>query len=175
MEKREVKLPLKRNFRQKLRYYWLRLKDEQYKYRVLYADGTVSREKCEQIGRIPLGVIFENHLITLKDSPQKMTWQEAQAYCQSIKIMNRSCEAGTRSFWEEYMHIRDNMAVSEILVSLGGEAIKPEEKSWASSEASFDGELAWVWYYACYGLELNVKDKHLYNVRPIIELAKTSL
>ena len=91
----------KRNFFQKILYNRLRKSNRSYLYPVLYSDGIISNAICDKIGRKPLGIIFENHLITLRDSSKRMKWYEAMDYCKSVKIFGQSCEAGTIEFWKK--------------------------------------------------------------------------
>lgn len=58
--------------------------EERFPFEVMY-EGMV-RSWVPLEGKKPLGVIFENHLITLHDSPREMTWREAVKYCREIKI-----------------------------------------------------------------------------------------
>ncbi|MDO5386854.1 MAG: hypothetical protein Q4F75_06235, partial [Pseudomonadota bacterium] len=165
---------LRRNFFQKLYYHWFRRKNKQYDYPVLYSDGTISKAQCDMIGRKLLGVVFENHLITLKDSPDYVNWHEAMEYCQKIKIFGQSCEAGKIEFWKKYR--KHQKELNRLLKSVGGESLKSYKRYWASSEYSYN----FAWYfctdrdtYYC-GVDYDYEDD-TYTVRPVLDLSKVSL
>ena len=120
----------KRNFFQKILYNRLRKGNRSYLYPVLYSDGTISKAQCDRIGRKPLGIVFENHLITLKDSSKRMNWYEAMDYCKSVKIFGQSCEAGTIEFWRKYLIEEESYFINKTLLSLEGKRLKPYEWYW---------------------------------------------
>lgn len=163
------------NLLQEIRY----KQENRYAYPVMYADGTVSRMKCDGIGREPLGVILEKHLITLTDSPTKMLWNEAMAYCRSIKVLGRECNGGHIDFWKKIVDLTSNMrkrkALDSLLVGLGGEALGLE---WRWSESEYYYLDAWI--FSCvlsgFGLDVNLKsaDYSGYYVRPVLDLSELS-
>lgn len=106
-ERTEATAKLK--FSQKLLYQWLRWRKSCFPYPVMYTDGTVSKQESDKIGRTPLGVIFENHLITMKISSDKMTQLEAMEYCKGIKLLGRECEAGSIAFWNKCLDQREKI------------------------------------------------------------------
>ena len=177
------KMTLKRNFCQKLHYCWLRMFCCRYKYPVLYSDGGISKAKCERIGRIPLGIIFENHLITLKDSPKDINWYEAMEYCQKIKIFGQSCDAGKWRFWRKYEEHKKSLNAQ--LKSLGGEPLKYEEGKWSTSvfywtSSVYNDGCSWVFYRGrdddrySGGFERHLNDgsEHVHHyVRPVLNLS----
>ena len=179
----DMEVPVKRNFFQKILYNWLRKRNRCYQYPVLYSDRTISNAKCERIGRKPLGIIFENHLIALKDSPNSIDWYDAMEYCQKIKIFGQSCEAGEIEFWEKYRWHKQGLNTQ--LKSFGGEPLKLNKCSyWSSSE--YDRYSAWVFCAAtgasrrclgCLDWELkNYTSRNApYVVRPVLDLSKVSL
>ncbi len=126
----------KRNFFQKILYSRLRKRNRCYLYPVLYSDRTISNAICDRIGRKPLGVVFENHLITLRASSKRMKWDEAMDYCKSVKIFGQSCEAGTIEFWKKCIGKKKSKAINKMLASLGGKRIKTKRKYWSSSKLS---------------------------------------
>ena len=162
----------KRNFFQKILYNRLRKSNRSYPYPVLYSDGVISNAICDKIGRKPLGIIFENHLITLRDSSKRMKWYEAMDYCKSIKIFGQSCEAGTIEFWKKCIGKKKSKAINKMLASLGGKRIKPE-KHWSSSKLSSYG--AWCFWTGngdgYNSVELDYKDRHII-VRPVLDFSK---
>ncbi|MDO5386403.1 MAG: hypothetical protein Q4F75_03935 [Pseudomonadota bacterium] len=170
-------VPLRRNFFQKLCCYWFQNRDKQYDYPVLYSDGTISKAKCERIGGKPLGVIFKNNLITLKDSPYGIDWHEAMEYCQKIKIFGQSCKAGKIEFWKKYR--KHKQVLNTLLESLGGEPLKSYSKYWSSSEY---GSYYGAWYFCTGdgvgwgGEDGNLKDYSFsdFVVRPVLDLSKVS-
>ena len=133
-------MPPKRNFFQRIMYNRLRERKCYYEYPVLYSDGVITNAKCERIGRKPLGIIFENHLITLKDSPDHVNWYEAVEYCQKIKIFGQSCEVGTIKFWMKYQTHQKEL--NTLLKSVGGNSLKSHKRYWLSSEFSYS--YAWL-------------------------------
>lgn len=133
-------MPPKRNFFQRIMYNRLRERKCYYEYPVLYSDGVITNAKCERIGRKPLGIIFENHLITLKDSPDHVNWYEAREYCKKIKIFGQSCDAGTLNFWEKYKMYQKEL--NRLLKSVGGKSLNSHKRYWASSE--YNNFYAWV-------------------------------
>lgn len=144
----------------------LDLSDE-YAYPVMYDDGTISTLKKDKIGRTPLGIIFENHLITMKNSPYRMPWTEAMNYCKSIKLLGEECEAGTVEFWNNLAQkIEDNM--NAIFSSLGGNVLG-NNLCWTSTDYGNDNHFkARYWYNGIGGCS---KDKTL-SVRPVLDLSK---
>lgn len=73
---------------------------QKFPFEVMY-EGMV-RSWVPLEGKKPLGVIFENYLITLKDSPVKLNWDEAQDYCRGVEIEGHTCTAGWIIFWKEW-------------------------------------------------------------------------
>lgn len=162
----------KETFFQKILYNRLRKSNRSYLYPVLYSDGIISNAICDRIGRKPLGIIFENHLITLRDSSKRMKWDEAMDYCKSIKIFGQSCEAGTIEFWKKCIGKKKSKAINKMLASLGGKRIKPE-RHWSSSKLSSYG--AWCFWTGngdgYNSVELDYKDRHII-VRPVLDFSK---
>ncbi len=147
----------------------LDLSDE-YAYPVMYTDGIISTLKCDKAGRTPLGVIFENHLITMKDAPYDMTWTEAQEYCKSIKLLGKECEAGAVEFWNNLdKQIKGN--IDAIFSSLGGEVLG-KYLCWTSTDYGNDRYFAARYWSGC--INNCSKDKTL-GVRPVLDLSKVSL
>ena len=72
---------------------------QKFPFEVMY-EGMV-RSWVPLEGKKPLGVIFENYLITLKDSPVKLNWDEAHDYCRGVEIEGHTCTAGWIIFWKE--------------------------------------------------------------------------
>ena len=162
----------KRNFFQKILYSRLRKRNRCYLYPVLYSDRTISNAICDRIGRKPLGIIFENHLITLRDSSKRMKWDEAMDYCRNTKVFGQSCEAGTIEFWKKCIGKKKSKAINKMLASLGGKSIKPE-RHWSSSKCSSYG--AWYFWTAngngYDSVDWNFKDRHII-VRPVLDFSK---
>jgi len=128
-------------------------------------------------GKKPLGVIFENHLITLKDSPDEVSWYKAMDYCQSVKIDGHFCSAGSIKFWEKLLKTSQEQkeALDNLLISLGGAGLK-EEWRWSSSELSS----SYAWVFCTYGGAgwggVNYRSKGNYGVvRPVLDLTDLSL
>lgn len=167
-------VPLRRNFFQKLCCYWFQNRDKQYDYPVLYSDGTISKAKCECIGGKPLGVIFENHLITLYDAPKEMIWEKAMGYCKNIEILGYKCEAGKIDFWNKFFD-GEQLAVNNILISLKGSPIKYTTLYWTS----YDGGASICGFFigSFNGVINHYRKEFLgkFAVRPVLDLSKVSL
>ncbi len=160
----------KRNFFQRLLYKRLQRKYKRYPYPVLYSDGVISNAICDRIGRKPLGVVFENHLITLRASSKRMKWDEAMDYCKSVKIFGQSCEAGTIEFWKKYLIEEESGFIYKTLLSLGGN--KVHEWHWSSSGTIFFAWIFWAGNGANYDdMDTNDKDDH-FAVRPVLDFSK---
>lgn len=146
---------------------------QKFSFEVMYEGMVRSRIPLE--GKKPLGVIFENHLITLYDSPNEMDWEEARAYCQSVKITDYSCFAGKIEFWiklfdgNEKADVKVN-ALDELLVSLGGESLAYCIR-WSASECNSDE--AWDWGASLGDWFPRSKDFRYY-VRPVLDLSELS-
>lgn len=159
----------KRNFFQKILYNRLRKSNRSYPYPVLYSDGVISNAICDKIGRKPLGIIFENHLITLRDSSKRMKWYEAMDYCKSVKIFGQSCEAGTIEFWRKYLIEEESYFINKTLLSLEGKRIKTKRKYWSAHGDITLG--AWSFCLAP-GDEYYDNKFNSYAVRPILDFSK---
>ncbi len=146
---------------------------QNFAFEVMY-EGMV-RSWVPLKGKKPLGVIFENHLITLHDSPRTMPWREAVKYCQSVKIEGHACSAGKIGFWKK---LADNSewqkrVLDELLVMLGGDSVAASRKwHWSSSE-SVCGE-AWAWCYVYGYLDESLKVNYCFVVRPVLNLSELS-
>ena len=69
-----------------------------YPFEVIYTDGTKSNHPQE--GKAIWGVMFCNKGISLQSSPD-ILFDEAQKYCQVIKVEKKTCTRGDKSFWEQ--------------------------------------------------------------------------
>ena len=159
----------KRNFFQKILYNRLRKRNCCYLYPVLYSDGIISNAICDKIGRKPLGVIFENHLITLRDSSKEMDWYEAMDYCKNVKIFGQSCEAGTIEFWKKLICEKGGCNINKTLFYLIGERIKTKRKYWSAHGDITLG--AWSFCLAP-GDEYYDNKFNRYAVRPVLDFSK---
>mgnify|MGYP007000483745 CR=1 FL=1 len=166
----EAKTTMKLSFGEKIQFHLLRLQKSRFSYPVMYDDGTVSTMECDKIGRTPIGVVFENHLLSLKVSQNEMPWKEALEYCKSIKLLGKGCEAGTAKFWNNLNEqIKSN--INAIFSSLGGE-ILGVHLCWTSTDYGNDNHFkARYWYN---GIGGRSKDE-LHSVRPVLDLSKVSL
>lgn len=134
----------------------------EYMYPVMYADGTISTLKSDKTGRVPLGIIFENHLITLKVSPFRMTWPDAMEYCKNIKVQGEECAAGTTEFWSKFQEKSIKSNITSILSSLGGDTFG-RAVCWTSNAYVYwsNGIKKYYWDDCC-------------RVRPVLDLSKVS-
>ena len=129
----DAKTTVKLDFFKKIQYYLLRLQKSRFAYPVMYDDGTISYAICDRIGRKPLGVVFENHLITLRASSKQRQWIDAIDYCKRIKVFGQSCEAGALKFWEKFTFEKCKM-LNKTLFLLGGKRINLNSEYWSSTE-----------------------------------------
>ena len=126
----------------------------------------------------PLGVIFENHLITLKDSSEGLNWHKAKDYCQSVKIDGHVCSAGEIGFWRKMVNSPEKLkeVLDNLLISLGGTVLKGKWR-WSSSE--YGNYRAWVFCtnfgVSPAGVDWYKKDGNYSNVvRPVLDLTGLS-
>ncbi len=159
----------KRNFFQKILYNRLRKRNRCYLYPVLYSDRTISNAICDRIGRKPLGVVFENHLITLRASSKRMKWYDAMDYCRNTKIFGQSCEAGTIEFWKKCIGKKKSKAINKMLASLGGKRIKTKRKYWSAH-----GDITLGAWSFCLAPSDEYYDNKFnrYAVRPVLDFSK---
>ncbi len=148
-----------------------------FPFEVMY-EGMV-RSWVSLEGKKPLGVIFENHLITLKDSPDKVDWYKAKDYCRSVKIDGHACSVGKLRFWKKLVNSswKQKEALDCLLIRLGGTALGVKRR-WSSSE--YDTYGAWVFctdtgagqggvsFYSKY------YDNRNFVVRPVLDLSDLS-
>ena len=163
---------------------------KEFPFEVMY-EGMV-RSWVPLKGKKPLGVIFENHLITLYDSPETMVWEYAMVYCEEIKIeacagikfwdklaslwgqqkkvfIGGSCEAGKIEFWKKLVALSEpqKLAFDKLMVWLGGEPIALSEKRfWSSSYYGTGSNMArrhWL-----INLDNSYEDAY---VRPVLALS----
>lgn len=165
-------IAVKQSFFQKVHYYWLRLWACAYQYPVMYDDGTVSKMKCDRVGHTPLGIIFENHLMSLKISQNKMSWDRAMEYCKSVKLLGRECEAGSTEFWDKFRDRKKELI--KIFSSLGIKSSAlcksywtyEKEERYAASVSIHDQEIDWIEQYRkSYAFPvLDLSDEYAYPV-----------
>lgn len=166
----EAKTTMKLSFGEKIQFHLLRLQKSRFSYPVMYNDGTVSTMECNKIGRTPIGVVFENHLLSLKVSQNEMPWKEAQEYCKNITLLGKECEAGAVEFWNNLdKQIKGN--IDAIFSSLGGEVLG-KYLCWTSTDYGNDRYFAARYWSDC--INNCSKDKTL-GVRPVLDLSKVSL
>ncbi|MDO5386507.1 MAG: hypothetical protein Q4F75_04470 [Pseudomonadota bacterium] len=106
---------------------------KEFPFEVMY-EGLV-RSWVPLEGKKPLGVIFENHLITLKSSPETMNWYNAMKYCQGVEVGGRFCNAGEIGFWKKLVNLSEQQKkmLDDLLIYLGGTGLKGKWY-WSSSE-----------------------------------------
>ena len=153
--------------------------EERFPFEVMY-EGMV-RSWVPLEGKKLLGVIFENHLITLHNSPREIPWREAVKYCREIKIEGHACSAGKIEFWKKVMNSREEQkkALDNLLISLGGEALV---RKWFWSSSEYSSGYAWIFCTdsnggarqggVYYSLKVNTNKR---VVRPVLDLSKLSL
>lgn len=144
-----------------------------YPFEVMYEGLERSWVSLED--KKPLGVIFENHLVTFRVSPTRMNWHEAMAYCQSIKIGGNACSAGKIKFWEKLVWNEKGELFDDLYKQLSAESLK-DKVFWSSSECDSPNNLAWMWMYVHDDWGYGDKDFTfgLY-VCPVLDLSKLSL
>ncbi len=153
---------IQRNFFQKLHYYWLRRKKAEYAFPVVYEDKTVSRFRCDGVGRKPLGVLYGKMLITLYDSPQKMTWGRAMTYCENIQLLERNATAGEWPFWNAFRSDEQRGAINNLLERLGGNPLREDRWYWTVTGRD-ELVVTWSFFYS----DCDMKCLKYY-VRPVI-------
>lgn len=162
----EAKTTMKLSFGEKIQFHLLRLQKSRFAYPVMYDDGTVSTMKCDKIGRTPIGVIFEKHLLSLKISQNKMPWNEAMEYCKSVALLGKECEAGTIGLWNK---IRDRKTeLDKIFSSLGVKI--PDRLFWTSERSSKEAAGFWLHYGIYGGVSWDEEDEK-YGAFPILDLS----
>lgn len=123
----------------------------------------------------PLGVIFENHLVTFPVSSVRMDWYNAMIYCQSIKIEGHACSAGKIKFWEKLVWNEKNKLFDDLYKQLSGSSLM-DKPFWSSSEVEVSKGLVWIWMYVHDDWGCGNKDFTfgLY-VCPVLDLTELSL
>ena len=150
--------------------------EERFPFEVMY-EGMV-RSWVPLEGKKPLGVIFENHLITLHDSSRTVPWREVVKYCREIKIEGHACSAGKIGFWKKVMSSCEEQkkALDNLLISLGGDTIVVQGK-WYWSSSEYDGYHAWV-FCTLIGADwggVDYRNKYgNYVVHPVLDLSEFS-
>ena len=150
--------------------------EERFPFEVMY-EGMV-RSWVPLEGKKPLGVIFENHLITLHDSSRTVPWREVVKYCREIKIEGHACSAGKIGFWKKVMSSCEEQkkALDNLLISLGGDTIVVQGK-WYWSSSEYDGYHAWV-FCTLIGADwggVDYRNKYgNYVVHPVLDLSELS-
>lgn len=163
----EVKTTMKLDFFKKIQYYLLRLQKSRFAYPVMYDDGTVSTMECDKIGRTPIGVVFENHLLSLKVSQNEMPWKEALEYCKSIKLLGKGCEAGTAKFWYKFRDRKKE--INKIFYSLGTKPLS-EETYWTSEKSGKDA-VGFGLFYGLYSGKEWYRQSNKYYAFPMLDLS----
>lgn len=146
-----------------------------FPFEVLY-EGLV-RSWVPLKGQKPLGVIYENHLITLYYSPEPMRWNEAMEYCKSIKFGDHSCSAGTRVFWENLYKSKKIYLIDELLTYLGGDNIDISVRFWTETDCPYPefphSDFANYRAFGIYFSHPRTYEKYLHAlfVRPVLVLS----
>ncbi len=118
----------------------------------------------------PLGVICEDYLVTLHDSPVPMTWRRAMAYCENFTVEGIPATAGDKSFFSKIILNREQDGLSNLLIRLGGDGLRFDRSLWCENE--FDKDQA-VYYNRCLFCDLGLASKHkLLYVRPVFNLKR---
>ncbi len=95
---------------------------QKYPFGVMYDDGTCSWEPQKE--KEIWGIIFYGHVISLKKSKEKLTWNKAIEYCQQIKIGKMKGSAGSKTFWETLqMQEQKIIELNKFIHQLGGDEI----------------------------------------------------
>lgn len=134
---------------------------KRYPFAVLFTDGTSSwyPQSNKQIwGVVPV----YGTAIRLCEAETTMNWEEAQEYCNDIKIADYSCSCGDRSSWNTVICLNTQI-LNPFLVFLGGNPLK--HYLW-TSEYFRSGEAFFTWDVES-SVFLVSDDAHLFNVRPM--------
>ena len=120
----------------------------------------------------PLGVICEDYLVTLHDSPVPMTWRRAMAYCENFTVEGIPTTAGDKKFWGKIIRNREEDELSNLLISLGGDGLRFDRSLWCANE--FDNGQAF-YYNRCLFCDLGLASKRkCFYVRPVLNLKTTA-
>lgn len=152
---------------------------QNFAFEVMY-EGMV-RSWVPLEGKKPLGVIFENHLITLRDSPRTIPWEKAMEYCRKIKVEGHACSAGKIEFWEKVVNLSEEKKkiLDDLLISLGGGKIAVQGKwRWSSSEYNVNSARVFCTLKGVNWGGVSYVNKYRYNggyiVRPVLDLSELS-
>ena len=135
-----------------------------YPFEVIYTDGT--RSNHPQEGKTIWGVMFCNRGISLQSSPD-ILFDEAQKYCQGIKVGKKTCTCGDKSFWEQV--IRQGKAkiaeLNTFIEALGGTPLKG--RIWTKD--TYRSDDAWLSYFnEEIGLSYGNRADYYVKARPIV-------
>lgn len=95
---------------------------ECYKFPVVYDDGTVSQLKSSSEERTPCGILCKGYIVSIWQSPEKMTPQEATNYCKSKSIAWRPSCIPPRKVMRKLL--KNVTMVNQIIQDLGGDLIE---------------------------------------------------
>lgn len=135
-----------------------------YPFEVIYTDGT--RANHSQEGKTIWGVMFCNRGISLQSSPD-ILFDEAQKYCQGIKVGKKTCTCGDKNFWEQV--IRQGKAkitaLNTFITELGGTPLKG--RIWTKD--TYRSDDAWLSYFnEEIGLSYDNRLAYYVKARPIV-------
>ena len=125
-------------------------------------------------GKIPLGVIIDETIITLKDFyvfSHLLTWDEARVFQRAsyARVEVYEGTAGNIRFWKKLIcNPQKQKALDDLLVQLGGEPISGKWY-WSETEDKENPDRAWAWNFEANNQKLLPKDEKCY-VRIAVEL-----
>lgn len=126
-----------------------RKSQQEFPFEVMH-DGLV-RSWVPLEGKKPLGIIFDDTLIALKDFfvfNSTFLWDEANWLqdCSYARVEIYACTAGEISFWKKLIcNPQKQKALDDLLVQLGGEPIAGK---WYWSTSPYDVDKAFAWNFA---------------------------
>lgn len=119
---------------------------------VLYDGGVCSRQFLGD--RKPLGVIWDGYVISLKNSPIPMTWDEAVKFCDNRKISGQGMEPGSIKFWKNFIAKRPFDLLNALFEYLGGEPLLMARWYWTASISECSD---------CYGMAFSLFTEEMYT------------
>ena len=118
-----------------------------------------------------VGIAFGDLVFLKETSPQKLSWKEAQAYCETVVVNGITAElcSANRDWEKEFSHFSKDLYSA--LRRIGAE--HPDSTTWCAEYVS-EGTCWYAWYQNfCTGQISNgCKVDYKFYVRPVLRLKK---
>lgn len=111
--------------------------DGNFLFDVLYDGGIRSKQFLSD--RKPLGVVWGDYVISLKNSSIPMSWDEAVRFCDNRKMNGLGMEPGDIEFWKSFINKKPLTLLNALFEYLGGEPMLQGCWYWTSSLAGCSG------------------------------------